>query len=94
MDERLQRLENDIQNAKEKQREMTKDITCILKTWDEFTEEYLPYLKLLAEREKERAELRRAIIRHGTIVALGAVILFVLSAVSHELQAFFKAIPK
>jgi hypothetical protein len=94
MDERLQKLENDIQNAKEKQREMTKDITCILKTWDEFTEEYLPYLKLLAEREKERAELRRAIIKHGTIVALGAVILFVLSAVSHELQAFFKAIPK
>jgi hypothetical protein len=94
MDDRLQKLENDIQNAREKQREMTKDITCILKTWDEFTEEYLPYLKLLAEREKERAELRRAIIKHGTIVALGAVILFVLSAVSHELQAFFRAIQK
>jgi hypothetical protein len=54
----------------------------------------LQYLKLLAEREKERAELRRAVIKHGTIVALGAVIIFVLSAVSHELQAFFKAIPK
>jgi ferric-dicitrate binding protein FerR (iron transport regulator) len=94
MDDRIQKLENDIQNAKEKQREMTKDITCILKTWDDFTNEYLPYLKLLAEREKERAELRRAVIKHGTIVALGAVILFVLNAVSHELQALFRVIPK
>jgi ferric-dicitrate binding protein FerR (iron transport regulator) len=94
MDDRLQKLENDIQNAREKQREMTRDINCILETWDNFTNEYLPYLKLLAEREKERAELRRAVIKHGTIVALGAVILFVLNAVSHELQALFRVIPK
>ena len=94
MDDRLQKLENDIQNAREKQREMTRDINCILNTWDDFTKEYLPYLKLLAEREKERAELRRAVIKHGTIIALGAVIVFVFSAVSHEIQAFIKAIPK
>lgn len=94
MEERIQRLENDVQNSKEKQKTMTRDITCILKTWDDFTEEYLPYLKLLAEREKERAELRRAVIKHGTIVALGAVIIFVLSAISHEIQSLIKAIPK
>jgi hypothetical protein len=94
MDDRFQRLENDIQNVKDKNKIMTRDINCILKTWDDFTLEYLPYLKLLAEREKERSELRKAVIKHGTIIALGAVILFVLSAVSHELQSFFKAIPK
>lgn len=94
MDERFQRLENDVQNAKEKQRAMNKDISCILNTWDDFTKEYLPYLKLLAERERDRADLRRAIIKHGTIIALGALIVFMFSAVSHEIQAFIKAIPK
>jgi hypothetical protein len=92
MEEQIQRIENDIQKTKEKTKEITRDINCILETWDNFTNEYLPYLKLLAEREKERAELRKAIIKHGTIVALGAVILFVLNAVSHELQSLIKIV--
>ena len=92
MDEQIQRLENDIQNVKDKNKIMTRDINCILKTWDDFTLEYLPYLKLLAEREKERSELRRAIIKHGTIIALGSVIIFVLNAVSHEVQSFIRMI--
>ena len=84
-DDRIQRVE-------EKQRVITKDISCILKTWDEFNAEYLPYIQMLAQREKDRAELRKAVIKHGTIVALGAVILFLLNAVSHEIQMIFKAV--
>jgi len=78
--------------ALEKDHKATKrDIQCITKTWDEFTEEYLPYLKMLAQREKDRAELRRAIIKHGTIVAIGAVLIFVLNAVVNEVITSLKA---
>lgn len=71
--------------ALERDHKATKrDIQCITKTWDEFTEEYLPYLKMLAQRERDRAELRKAVIKHTTIIAVGAVLLFVLNAVWNE----------
>ena len=94
MIERIQKLESDFQDIKEKHKTVTRDIACILKTWDDFTEAYLPYLKLLAEREKDRAELRRAVIKHGTIIALGALIVFMFSAISHEIAAIIKAMPR
>ena len=78
--------------ALEKDHKATKrDIQCITKTWDEFTEEYLPYLKMLAQRERDRAELRKAIIKHGTVVAIGAVLVFVLHAVVNEVITTLKA---
>ena len=78
--------------ALEKEHKATKrDIQCITKTWDEFTAEYLPYMKMLVQREKDRADLRRAIIKHGTIVAIGAVMVFVLQAVVNEVITSIKA---
>lgn len=78
--------------ALEKDHKSTKrDIQCITKTWDEFTEEYLPYMKLLVQREKDRAELRKAIIKHGTIVAIGAILIFLANAVINEAVMIIKS---
>lgn len=79
-------------SALEKDHKATKrDIQCITRTWDEFTEEYLPYLKMLAQREKDRAELRKAIIKHSTIVVIGAILIFILHAVFNEVVTTLKA---
>lgn len=86
-----EKLEQGLQALERDHKATKRDIQCITKTWDEFTEEYLPYLKMLAQRERDRAELRKAIIKHGTIVAIGAVLVFVLHAVMNEVITSLKA---
>lgn len=83
-DDRMQRMED-------KQRLINKDVICILKTWEKFNDEYLPYIQILAQREKEKAELRRAVIKHGTIVAIGALIIFLIQASINEFMNYVKA---
>ena len=79
-----EKLEHGLLALERDHRATKRDIQCITKTWDEFTEEYLPYLKMLAQRERDRAELRKAIIKHTTLIAVGVVVLFVLNAVWNE----------
>lgn len=43
------------------------------------------FIEAWIERERERAKLRRAVIEKGVIVALAAVVAFVLTAIYHEL---------
>jgi hypothetical protein len=80
----LQALERDHKSTK-------RDIQCITETWEAFTAEYLPYMKMIVQREKDRAELRKAIIKHSTIVVIGVVMVFVVNAVVHEAILVIKA---
>lgn len=43
------------------------------------------FINIWMERAKDRAELRRAIIKHGTLLAMTAVVLFIFRAVWRDI---------
>ena len=51
---------------------------------------YDHFIDMLIAREKEREELRKAIIHHGTMVALGAVAIFALNACWQEIVSLVR----
>lgn len=94
MSDRLELIENLTQELLKGQREVRRDLKCIVDTWAEFQSNYGEHLKQSVRREKDRAELRKAIIEKGLILALVAVVGFVATASWHEVQSVFMAAKK
>jgi hypothetical protein len=86
-----EKTEQGLQALEREHKSTKRDIQCITETWEAFTAEYLPYMKMIVQREKDRAELRKAIIKHSTIVVIGVVMVFVVNAVIHEAILVIKA---
>jgi len=72
------------------QREMKREMGCMVKTWEEFHGTYGAFLSEELRRSQERAKLRTAVIEKGVILALCAVAGFMAMAiwekVAHALQ--------
>lgn len=86
MESRLAALETSSQQLLSGQREMRKDVACIVKTWGEFADLYIPYLKLATKREQDREKLRQAIIEKTIVAALWAAIVFASMAIWNQIQ--------
>jgi len=94
VDERLEALERSAQELLAGQREVRKDVRCIVNTWGEFQSTYGEYLKIALRREKDRAELRKAIIEKTLVAAIFALFVFVATASWHEIQSYSQTIGK
>ena len=62
------------------QREMKREVGCIVKTWEEFNGTYGTLLEAQLKREKAREKLRDALIEKGLLVALVATLGFLATA--------------
>ena len=50
----------------------------------------IEFVNLLLEREEEHKRLRRAVIEKGLLVAIGAALFFLATALGHELRDVFR----
>lgn len=53
----------------------------------------IAFINVWMEREKDRAELRKAIIKHGTILAMTAIVIFIFRAVWSDIVEIILGMP-
>jgi hypothetical protein len=90
MEERLIALESSSQELLRGQKELRRDVKCIVETWQDFHGTYGEHLKLSVAREQERAKLRQAVIEKTTVGALWALFGFLAIAAWHQIQNVIK----
>lgn len=94
MEQRLANLERSSQELLHGQKELRRNLACIVKTWGDFSDVYLPHLKLSLKREQDRDKLRQAIIEKGLLGALFAVATFVGASIWEHVAHILAGMPK
>lgn len=51
----------------------------------------IAFINVWMERERDRADLRRAIIKHGTLLAMTAIVIFIFRAVWKDILELLNA---
>jgi len=90
MEDRLIALETSSQELLRGQKELRRDVRCIVDTWHDFHGTYGEHLKQSVAREKEIAALRKAVIEKTVVGALWACFAFLAIASWHQLQNYLK----
>jgi len=89
--EKVNAISNKADTALVNQREIKREMICMVKTWDAFHGTYGNFLKEELERAQDRAKLRKAMIEKGMMLALVAVVGFVLMATWEKILHAAKA---
>jgi hypothetical protein len=84
MEDRLIALENSSQALLQGQREIRRDVKCIVDTWHDFHGTYGEHLRQSVEREEELAKLRRAVIEKTVVGAVWACLVFLAVSAYHQ----------
>ena len=90
MEDRLIALESSSQELLKGQKELRRDVKCIVDTWHEFHGTYGEHLKQSVAREREMSELRKAIIEKTVVGALWVCLSFLAIASWHQVQNLVK----
>lgn len=94
-DEEMRQIEAQFTESELRYRsDMQSKVDELLRAEAERSKKYDPFIDILLQRELDREELRKAVIRHGTLFALGAVALFAASAAWHEVQALLAMVKR
>jgi hypothetical protein len=82
--EKINEISNKVDRGLERQRIAQEEMKCIRQTWTTFNETYGEYLKSELRKAGDREDLRKALIKHGTMVAITALLIFIANAIWKE----------